>query len=107
MEGDECHHQVQTSRSRYVCKLYWRQMLHLLLLPNQSIERLTLREVYANRHTATNDGKRWKKMIEIPKVLSLDMSDYKNPQPSMKCTPKVLCLTFGVQFKMVQAGIYY
>ena len=43
----------------------------------------TLREVYANQHTATNDGKRWKKMIEIPKFLSLDMSDYKNPQPSI------------------------
>ena len=41
-----------------------------------------LKDVYANRHTATNDGKRWKKMIEIPKVLSLDMSDYKNPQLS-------------------------
>ena len=30
-----------------------------------------LREVYANRHTATNDGKRWKKMIEIPKILAI------------------------------------
>lgn len=30
-----------------------------------------LKDVYANRHTATYDGKRWKKMIEIPKNLSI------------------------------------
>ena len=43
----------------------------------------TLREVMANRHTATNDGTVEKRLIEIPKVLSLDLSDYKNPQPSI------------------------
>ena len=42
-----------------------------------------LRDVVANRHTAINDGKVEKRMIEIPKTLSLDMSDYKNPQPSI------------------------
>ena len=41
-----------------------------------------LKDVYANRHTATNDSKRWKRMIEIPKTLSQDMSDYKSPQLS-------------------------
>jgi hypothetical protein len=48
-----------------------------------------LKEVYANRHTATNDGKRWKHMIEIPKGLSLKYleannhwQEYKNPQLS-------------------------
>ena len=56
-------------------------MLHLLLLLDPS-RGCKLREVYANRHTAINDGKVEKRMIEIPKTLSLDMSDYKNPQLS-------------------------
>ena len=30
-----------------------------------------LKDVYANRHTATNNGKRWNKMIEIPKSLAI------------------------------------
>ena len=42
-----------------------------------------LSKVYANRHTAINDGKVEKRMIEIPKILSLDMSNNKNPQPSI------------------------